>query len=87
MKTKEENLQITVYSKERCVQCTATIRNLSRLEVYHTIEHADNLPKDVAALGYLQAPIVTVRNEDGAITDSWYGYNPGKIEEYAAVAV
>lgn len=87
MKTKEDNLQITVYSKERCVQCTATIRNLNRLEVDHTTEHADNLPNDVAALGYLQAPIVTVRDEDGAITDSWYGYNPDKINQYAPVAV
>lgn len=80
-------MTITVYSKESCVQCSATYRHMDRFGVKHDVAEADNLPEDVQALGYRQAPIIVVRDEEGGIRDSWMGFNPGKIEQLAGELV
>ena len=71
---------VTVYTKPRCVQCTATYRALDKKGIpYNSVdiyEDADALDR-LKALGYQQAPVV-----DSPIGD-WSGFNPGKIDELA----
>ena len=75
---------ITLYSKERCVQCTASERKLTEGNV--TFIHADATTDEnrelAIGLGYFQAPVMTVV-KDGEIVDHWSGYRPDKIEELA----
>ena len=59
-------MTITVYSKPRCVQCTATYRALDKAGLsYETVD----ISLDVAALdqvrslGYAQAPVVVAGGE------------------------
>lgn len=90
---------ITLYSKERCVQCTASTRELKKVGVdfendgdvinlgEKTFVHDDATTEEnlafVKGLGYLQAPVMTV-TVDGEVTDHWSGFRPDKIQEYAA---
>lgn len=67
---------ITLYSKEHCVQCDATKRELNRLNIdYKEVD----LLKDEAAveyvkeLGYSAAPVVVTD------TDHWSGFRPDKL--------
>lgn len=71
---------VTVYTKPHCVQCNATYRALDKKGIpYKTFD----VSKDEAALdrlkelGFQQAPVVETP------TDSWSGFNPGKIDELA----
>ena len=76
-------MTITVYSKPRCVQCTATYRALDKAGLsYETVD----ISLDVAALdqvrslGYAQAPMVIASSEH------WSGFRPDKIKALAADA-
>lgn len=71
-----------VYSKPRCVQCTATYRALDTggLEAgvdYRVVDISeDDVARDyVISLGHLQAPVVVM--PDGS---SWAGYRPDRIK-------
>ncbi len=74
---------VTVYSKEHCVQCNATKRQLNKLGIEYT---EINLMEDAEALesfkaqGFMQAPIVVANGE------IWSGYRPDMIKKVAAVA-
>ena len=67
---------ITVYTKPSCVQCDATKRHLTKLNLeFETIDITQDqeaLDK-ILAMGFQAAPVV--------ITDSasWSGYQPDKI--------
>lgn len=90
---------ITLYSKERCVQCTASTRELKKVGVdfetdgdvielgNKTFVHDDATTEEnlafVKGLGYMQAPVMTV-TVDGEVKDHWSGFRPDKIQEYAA---
>lgn len=90
---------ITLYSKERCVQCTASQRELKKSGVdfendgdvieigEKTFVHDDATTEAnlalVKGLGYMQAPVMTVV-VDGELLDHWSGFRPDKIEEHAA---
>lgn len=78
-------MSITVYGKPLCVQCDATKRALDAagLPYRHVdlTEDADALGY-VKALGYAQAPVVTV--EDGATLEHWSGFRPDKIKALPA---
>lgn len=83
--------QITVYSKPSCVQCNGTYRMLdSKLVDYDVIDLTESPTalEQVKALGYLEAPVVLVTQEDDLgvpqIVDSWSGLRPDKIDEWAA---
>ena len=39
----------------------------------------------IKGLGYQQAPVVAVRNGDGAILETWGGFRPDRIEKAAAL--
>lgn len=79
--------EVTLYSKEHCVQCTASERKLVELDIKFGHEDAtteENL-MFIKSLdkGYMRAPIMTV-SENGTIVDHWSGYRPDKIEQLAA---
>ena len=69
-------MDIKIYSKPACMQCTATKRELERRGM--RFEEVD-LTKDtrafemVRALGYMQVPVVV------AGEDHWCGFRPDKI--------
>lgn len=86
-------MKITLYTKPRCVQCTATKRSLDKLGLeYTTIDVSQDkeaLGRIIAA-GHLSAPVVEI---DGEIVDesdarggpvmvsSWGGFRPDLIEK------
>ena len=90
--------EITLYSKERCVQCAASERELKKIGVDFkedghrivlgetTYIHADATTDEnrelAMGLGYMQAPVMTVV-VDGEMKDHWSGFRPDKIQEHA----
>ena len=75
-------MTITVYTKPACVQCTATFRALEKAGIaFETVDlSVDRNALDyVMALGYLQAPVVIVGDDD-----HWAGYRPERIRTLAA---
>lgn len=76
-------ITVTVYSKPRCVQCTATYRALDNAgvsyEVVDVTENAAAYEYVTGDLGYSQAPIVVVDEED-----HWSGFQPDQIARVAA---
>lgn len=70
--------EITVYSKERCVQCKATYRELGKRALEYTVVMLDDKPELVEQFreeGLLQAPIVDTG------TEKWSGFRPDRIKE------
>lgn len=70
----------TVYSKENCVQCTATYRKLDASGIEYDIKMLDEEPEKLQEFkndGLLQAPVVE------AFGDRWSGFRPDKIGELA----
>jgi glutaredoxin-like protein NrdH len=77
-------MNIEVYSKPQCVQCTYSKVRLQKAGLeYSEIDIMDD-PEAfkfvTETLKYRSAPIIVVRDEDGNITDSWAGFNPEKID-------
>ncbi|EPD69410.1 glutaredoxin-like protein NrdH [Corynebacterium pyruviciproducens] len=73
-------MSITLYTKPACQQCKATKRALDKAGLEYTVVDIsmDDEARDyVMALGYLQAPVVTVDN------DHWSGFRPDRIREIA----
>ncbi|MBN7481012.1 glutaredoxin-like protein NrdH [Mycobacteroides abscessus subsp. massiliense] len=71
---------VTVYSKPGCVQCTATIKALTKNGVRYTIRDVtvDDAARDtVMKLGYTAAPVVV------AGADHWSGFRPDRIKALA----
>jgi glutaredoxin-like protein NrdH len=72
-------MNITVYTKPGCVQCTATKKALDKLAAdglaYIMIDiSVDTEAREyVMSLGYLQAPVVIAGG------DHWGGYRPDRI--------
>lgn len=73
-------MQITVYTKPRCVQCDATMRVLDTRETpYNVVDvSVDNEALEyILELGYKQAPVVVVGEEH------WSGFRPDMIARAA----
>ena len=69
--------EITVYSKERCVQCTATYRELGKRSLEYTVVMLEDAPELVEQFkneGLMQAPIVDTGDE------RWSGFRPDRIK-------
>lgn len=69
-------MNITVYSKPACVQCTATTRALeARGLSYDVIDLTEDAAalEHVQELGYRQAPVVIAGDEH------WAGFRPDMI--------
>ena len=80
----EKKLSITVYSKPRCPQCTATQRKLKSLSAeYESVDVSEDAGalSFIRSLGYSQAPVVVVRDAQGGITSHWSGFRPDKIKK------
>jgi glutaredoxin-like protein NrdH len=73
---------VTVYSKARCVQCTATYRALDSKGITYTVVDLEAEPQETVdqfkARGLMQAPIVVTDD------DQWAGFQPDKIAALAA---
>lgn len=70
-------MDITVYSKPRCVQCDATKRALDMAGIdYEIIDVTEDATarERIMNLGYLQAPVVI------AGEDHWSGFRPEKLK-------
>ncbi len=71
-------MEITVYSKPRCVQCDATYRALDRSGTpYRKVDvsiDSDAL-QYIINLGYQQAPVVVFGDQH------WSGFRPDRIQE------
>lgn len=82
----ETRATVVVYSKPSCVQCDATYRALDskgiRYEVVDLAEDAAALEYVTGDLGYLQAPVVVVDDED-----HWSGFRPDHISRIAAAGI
>lgn len=79
-------MEITVYSKPKCVQCNMTKDWLERKGISHHVVDLSTNPQAleaVKALGYAGAPVVIV-NDDGDTTDEkhWYGFRPDLLQEF-----
>lgn len=77
-------MTVILYTKEHCVQCTATARWLTNAGVEfeaRPLVNPDNLDL-VKSLGYSSAPVVVITNESDEILDSWSGFNPPKLTEH-----
>ncbi len=73
-------MNVTVYSKPACVQCTATYRALDRKGVnYEVIDISidEDALQTVKGLGYMQLPVVVAGPEH------WAGFRPDKISALA----
>ena len=72
---------VQVYTKPRCVQCTATYRELDKHGIEYEIKELTE-PENLAyakSLGHLQAPVVVT-----PAGDHWSGFRPDKIGDLAA---
>lgn len=75
-------MTVTVYTKPSCVQCNATFKALDKSGIQYDvvdISQNDEAREYVMALGYLQAPVVTVGNEH------WSGFRPDRIKALTRV--
>jgi glutaredoxin-like protein NrdH len=69
-------MTITVYTKPACVQCDATKRLLTKLELeFETVDITENQDafEMLIAKGFQAAPVVNAGD------DWWAGFNPEKI--------
>lgn len=84
--TESATTTVTVYSRPGCVQCTATIRTLTKAGVEYDVQDAMEEANNelIHSLGISSAPAVIVRDGD-IIVDSWGGFRPDRIEELVAM--
>ncbi|WP_433584570.1 glutaredoxin family protein [Microbacterium hydrocarbonoxydans] len=79
-------MTVTVYTKENCQPCKATMRYLDeRGIVFDEFDVAD--PESLAAakaLGYSGAPVVVFTPGHGESADHWYGFRPDKLDAVVA---
>lgn len=74
---------VTIYTKDRCVQCDMSKRLMKRLGIKYVEEDATDAGNLAAfkELGFLAAPVVAVgKSRD----DMWSGFQPDRIKEIAA---
>ncbi|MCA2304815.1 glutaredoxin-like protein NrdH [Mycobacterium intracellulare] len=73
-------MDVTVYTKPACVQCTATRKALDKSNVkYSLVDITENHEaRDyVMSLGYLQAPVVVAGSQH------WSGFRPDRLRDLA----
>lgn len=90
----ESETALSVYTKDNCVQCTATEKALKKQSLvegldYTTIDLEEN-PDALAyvkELGHNQAPVVVYKDgslDEQGSQESWAGFRPDRIKEVAA---
>lgn len=76
---------VTVYSKPGCAPCRMTKMNFDKNGIPYQEVDISTTPEAldlIAGLGYQQAPVVTVGDED-----HWSGFRMDKIKELAVLAL
>ncbi|GAB2650045.1 glutaredoxin-like protein NrdH [Vibrio panuliri] len=71
-------MDIIVYSKPQCVQCTATVKALNTKGIPHKVidlTQDERAMSTVQSMGYKQAPVVV------AGTQHWSGFRPDMISQ------
>lgn len=71
---------VTLVTRARCAQCTATKRHLERRGVpYDVLDLTDDPTRieQLRAEGHMQLPVVT------GPTGTWTGYRPDRLDELA----
>lgn len=89
-------MTVTVYTKDQCQPCRATMRYLDDRDIEFEEKHTAD-PVNLAeakALGYMGAPVVVFVPAPGETVSHWYGFRPdllavvaeamGKTERKAA---
>lgn len=86
-------MKITLYTKPRCVQCTATKRSLDKLGLEYTtidVSQDEEALARILAAGHLTAPVVEIDGEivddsdvrNGPVTISaWGGFRPDLLHK------
>lgn len=77
-------MSITLYTKDRCVQCNATKRALDKLHIeYDTVDVAadDEALAHITGMGYQQVPVVEAGDAH------WSGFRPDRIKELVSTMV
>lgn len=78
------SMTITLLEKPQCPQCKATKRYLDKRDIpYHAEEFNDETLSLARSLGYSSAPVVLVKDKQGKLIDSWFGFRPEHISNYA----
>lgn len=75
-------MEVIVYTKPGCVQCSATTTLMDRLGIDYELIDISNSPRIVAFLqgeGHKSLPVVFVDHEE--YTDSWCGFRPDLIKQ------
>lgn len=75
-------MSVTVLTKPGCAQCNATYRALEKKEIPYQssdVYQDPNSMQIVQDLGYMQMPVVVVRDENGEIIQHWSGLNKENI--------
>lgn len=78
--TTPKTANVTVYTREGCVQCNATTRDLDKAGIEYAlidVTHDEPAADALRAEGHQQLPVVVTENE------TWTGYRPDKIKAYA----
>lgn len=73
-------MEVHVYSRPACVQCSATYRALDRQGLVYRVLDIDDDPaarRTVEELGYRQLPVVVAGEEH------WSGFRPDRIQGLA----
>ena len=71
-------MDIIVYSKPQCVQCTATVKALETKGIAHKVVDLtldSSAMNKVKSLGYRQAPVVVAGSRH------WSGFRPDMISQ------
>lgn len=79
-------MSITVYTKPNCVQCQMTYRALDSANIEYDVVDITEVPAALEyvteELGYRQAPVVVVDDDD-----HWSGFQPDQIKRLAKRAI
>lgn len=74
---------VTVYTREGCVQCNATTRDLKKAGIEYALidlTHDEAAAEALRREGHQQMPVVVTENE------TWTGYRPDLIKAYARLS-
>ena len=77
-------IEVTVYSKPNCVQCTQTKKKFDQLSIRYTEESVLDHLEEFKQRGHLAAPVVTVTDDgDGgsSVVREWSGYSERHIND------
>lgn len=80
-------MTITLYSKPSCGSCVFTESFLKKAKLDYDkvmITQDEDAADYVNSLGYQQAPVVVVHDDQGEVTDHWSGFSETKLKTLVA---